>query len=537
MLLTLLLALAGVVASTARSYDYGIDIDQLIRRQDPAAKIIVGKLPLASNGSTPIRPEIRDMRKNGYMWDLYILALSMFQSVGQDQSLSWYQIAGIHGVPFQPWNGVQPAPGASQSGYCTHSSVLFPLWHRPYLALYEQQMFKLANAIAGLFTNATERNLYQQAASRFRIPYWDWSLPAPPGETHFPDCFWSPVILQYGPNGLQHIRNPLFSYMFHPVEEDAFIWNPLKRWSETKRAPNMTVSETAPPSENFQVSAALLSKLPELQQRLYIIFSNYHEFNAFSNKAWASSQKASNLDSLESIHDIIHLYGGLKGHMTVALQQSLVRKINTWYGASSPAGIAAKDSQLRVSALEKTGGLWSTKASKGVPNIKLTATDPPSDKIVKAGAYTEWIANVQVNVEALEGVFDVHFFVGAPADNPTDWTLSPNQIGTVAIFAMNHSTGSQSKISGTLPLTTALMKLVATGTLPNLDPSAVTPFLRRTLEVRVRSHNDSVVDLARVEGLHIEISSTCVKVPASDVELPTWGDSTLELTVWRDEIS
>lgn len=629
MLLALLLTLAGVVASTAQSYDYGIDIDQIVRRQDPSAKIIVGKLPLASNGSTPIRPEIRELRKDGYMWDLYILALSMFQSVSQDQSLSWYQIAGIHGVPFQPWNGVQPAPGASQSGYCTHSSVLFPTWHRPYLALYEQQMFKLANAIASLFTNSTERGLYQHAASRFRIPYWDWSLPAPAGETHLPDCFWSPVIVQYGPNGAQHIRNPLFSYMFHPVDEDAFIWNPLKHWNETKRAPNMTVSETAPPSENFQVSAALLSKLPELQQRLYIIFSNYHDYNAFSNKAWAASQKASNLDSLESVHDIIHLYGGLKGHMTYvplssfdplfflhhtmvdrlvsiwqvlnpnawiqpmasgetsytapkgtiqdsssplvpfyatsdtfwtsetsrtteifgytytdtglhvgdrgALEQSLVRKINSWYGASSPAGIVAKDSQLRVTALQRTGGPWSTKASKGVPNIKLTAMDPPAYKIVKAGEYREWIANVQVNVEALEGVFDVHFFVGAPADNSADWALSPNQIGTVAIFAMNRSTGSKAKISGTLPLTSALMKLVATGALPNLDSSAVRPFLQRTLEVRVRSHNDSVIELARVEGLDIEISSTIVKVPQSDAELPAWGEATSEWTVWREE--
>lgn len=46
-------------------------------------------------------------------------------------------LAGIHGVPFVPWNGVQASPGANQSGYCPHSSVLFPTWHRPYLALYE----------------------------------------------------------------------------------------------------------------------------------------------------------------------------------------------------------------------------------------------------------------------------------------------------------------------------------------------------------------------------------------------------------------
>lgn len=92
---TLLLASVGVVAaSVAQSYDYGVDLDQLVRRQDPTDKIIVGRLPLAPNGSIPIRPEIHDMRKDGYMWDLYILALSMFQSVSQDSPLSWYQIAG-----------------------------------------------------------------------------------------------------------------------------------------------------------------------------------------------------------------------------------------------------------------------------------------------------------------------------------------------------------------------------------------------------------------------------------------------------------
>lgn len=44
---------------------------------------------------------------------------------------------GMHGAPYISWNGVEAAPGASLSGYCSHSSVLFPTWHRPYLALYE----------------------------------------------------------------------------------------------------------------------------------------------------------------------------------------------------------------------------------------------------------------------------------------------------------------------------------------------------------------------------------------------------------------
>lgn len=47
---------------------------------------------------------------------------------------SW--VVGIHGRPYTPWNDVDGA-GTGESGYCTHASILFPTWHRPYLALFE----------------------------------------------------------------------------------------------------------------------------------------------------------------------------------------------------------------------------------------------------------------------------------------------------------------------------------------------------------------------------------------------------------------
>jgi tyrosinase len=92
----LLLLAAAAITSTicAQSYDYGIDVETIVRRQDPSTRILVGRLPLAPNGSTPLRPELRDMRKDPYAWNLYILAQSMLQYVGQDHPLSWYQIAG-----------------------------------------------------------------------------------------------------------------------------------------------------------------------------------------------------------------------------------------------------------------------------------------------------------------------------------------------------------------------------------------------------------------------------------------------------------
>jgi tyrosinase len=44
---------------------------------------------------------------------------------------------GIHGRPFVPFDNVLAEPGDENNGYCTHVSILFPTWHRPYLALYE----------------------------------------------------------------------------------------------------------------------------------------------------------------------------------------------------------------------------------------------------------------------------------------------------------------------------------------------------------------------------------------------------------------
>ncbi len=79
---------------TGQAYNYGIDIEPLMRRQEGTSRIIVGRLPTAANGSIPHRPDIRQMMANPYKWDLFMLALSMFQYVSQNDSLSWYQVAG-----------------------------------------------------------------------------------------------------------------------------------------------------------------------------------------------------------------------------------------------------------------------------------------------------------------------------------------------------------------------------------------------------------------------------------------------------------
>ena len=102
-------------------------------------------------GQRPFRQDISTFKNSGPAFDLYILSLQQFQQQNQSALLSYYQVAGnvpllvfdvwlltrgqgIHGRPYIAWDGVQ---GAFQRGYCTHGAILFPSWHRPYVALFE----------------------------------------------------------------------------------------------------------------------------------------------------------------------------------------------------------------------------------------------------------------------------------------------------------------------------------------------------------------------------------------------------------------
>ena len=78
------------------------------------------------------------------------------------------------------------------------------------------------NRIAAWFPDPNEREQYQAAAARFRVPYWDWAVTPDPGQNCFPDEFTEEAILTYGPMGYQTILNPLFCYRFQPLDPVQF---------------------------------------------------------------------------------------------------------------------------------------------------------------------------------------------------------------------------------------------------------------------------------------------------------------------------
>ncbi|KYK58356.1 hypothetical protein DCS_05369 [Drechmeria coniospora] len=164
-------------------------------------------------GWTPqLREDINDLqRAGGPKWDLYVQALSAMQESNAVDPLSYFQISGIHGMPYTQWNntgaGIQ---GNSWMGYCPHGEDLFLPWHRPYVVLFEQSLVEAARRIA-LRYPAQDQPRYRAAAEQLRSPYWDWATDSrvPPVTTQ------QQLTINVTVNGAvqaRSVRNPLWSY-------------------------------------------------------------------------------------------------------------------------------------------------------------------------------------------------------------------------------------------------------------------------------------------------------------------------------------
>lgn len=83
-------------------------------------------------------------------------------------------------------------------------------------------MYNIIQYIASLWP-PDDLDRVQNAAKRFRIPYWDWAVAPPAGESVLPlSIGGSSTMNVSGPNGIQSISNPLFSFAFKPFNGSIF---------------------------------------------------------------------------------------------------------------------------------------------------------------------------------------------------------------------------------------------------------------------------------------------------------------------------
>ncbi|KAG9248530.1 hypothetical protein BJ878DRAFT_476387 [Calycina marina] len=578
--------LQAATSFAGTSYDYGNQIDtssNVFKRQATAFHPTTGVHTGTDANGYGTRKEIRDLEKDTTTWTLYLLGLDVLQSRDQSDVLSWYQIAGIHGRPFQPFNGIQATKGNENSGYCTHISILFPTWHRPFLAFYEQVLYNIIQEVALYYPEGPARQKYTAAALKFRIPYWDWAAAPPQGQSVLPySVGGSATVVVDGPNGRQLIGNPLFSYAFDPLDPSQLPNPPFNTFNRTLRYP-LEPRNANSESHNNLVAANLDNSASSFRSRLYNLFSNDHNYSTFGNQAWIPNPNLQGYDSLESLHDQIHGLVGQGGQMgyidysafdpTFVLHHTMLDRCfamwqilnpNSWI-TPHPAAHATfttsagqeQNSQTALTPFYDANGLFWT--SDGVRDTRtfgyayaetIPSSNSPAQVVTainrlygsaptnpkrslrtsilsESGSHQEWLTNFVVDKNALGVPYFIHIFLGPFADNPFSWSFEPNLVASHSINHMTSSEGMSSGrnlISGTIPLTVALQTKIDEGNLRGLEPEYVDDYLATNFHFRMTYMNDTEVDRGLVPSLKLTIVSSLVTDPKTEEELPTWGE-------------
>jgi tyrosinase len=261
-----------------------------------------------AGGGSPNRLEINVLVKNDKFFSLYVQALQLMYNTNQDAARSFFQVGGIHGLPYIPWDGAigNPPfnPNAQWGGYCTHGSVLFPTWHRPYIMLYEQILQQHARTIAARYT--VDQAAWKKAAEDLRQPYWDWAANSvPPAEV----ISLTQVTITTFNGQRVSVDNPLYRYRFHPI--DPRFPRPYSGWPTTLRQPTSTrpdATDNIPRLRNI-----LRAAQNDIRSSTYSMLTRVRTWTAFSNHTVGDGGSSSN--SIEAIHDGIHVNVGGMGQM------------------------------------------------------------------------------------------------------------------------------------------------------------------------------------------------------------------------------
>lgn len=267
--------------------------------------------------------------------DLLVLSLREAMDMNPNDPFSFYQIAGIHGMPALPWNNITnkttPYNNATAAnrwmGYCEHGSNLFPAWHRPYVLLLETSIRGLAKKIASRYPRHLKK-AYLSAADKLRWPYWDWARSS---NRIVPGFLMSSKLTVTGSSGkLVSVVNPFASYKFqkHTAPDVLMTDAPpaYSSWPYTVKKDYVTVRWPVVPSN---VSSYKISEGPYVTNdtafKTTLIFNKPYGVSfaqsvrdLMSTKEWecfATPSASPNCTflSIEGIHNLIHLYTG--GHL------------------------------------------------------------------------------------------------------------------------------------------------------------------------------------------------------------------------------
>ncbi|KAK4116618.1 Monophenol monooxygenase [Canariomyces notabilis] len=604
------------------------------------------------NGSVPVRRELRDLERNyPDQFNLYILGLKNLEGQDQSRLTSYYQIAGIHGMPYKPWNGVGSQTNWQSTsgfgGYCTHSSILFLTWHRPYLALYEacfpqtQSLYNAVQEVARQFPAGALRDRYVAAARDFRAPYFDWASQPPRGASAFPSLFTSPNIQVIDVDGrTKSTSNPLYRFDFRPANVPPGDLQQWSRYQATVRYPNSRGQ-----SQDARVAPILANELASLRSNVGLLLLSYTNFDAFSYNRWDPNTRPGEFGSLEDVHNEIHDRTGGGGHFSSlevssfdpffwlhhinvdrlwaiwqelhpdsymsprpapystfnstggemqtantpltpfwdasgtkfwtsaqirdtttfgyaypetqqwrypdypTYQAAIRRAVTALYGtnvfANFVANVESRREEHAFAMSSLVAALDGEKEANGAPVEPEKATTDPIPASLKhlapSNKYHDWIVNVRAQKHGLNQSFRVLVFLGPfNESDPSTWDTEFNCVGRVSVLARSATETQCAKcrvdaaeelmVSGTVPLTSALLQDITEGEVASLKPDDVVPHLRAKLAWKVALFDGEERDVLSVPGLKVSVASTEVTIGEED-GLPVYSG---EYTVYPE---
>nr|BAE48754.1 polyphenoloxidase [Agaricus blazei] len=535
-------------------------------------------------GGVQPRLEINNFVKDNHQFSLYVQALDRMYATSQGDFSSYFQVAGVHGYPLTAYDGAvgpqQFSPQNQWTGYCTHGSTLFPTWHRPYVLMVEQILSGHAQQIAD--TYAVDKDAWKQAATQFRHPYWDWAANSVPP----PEVISLPKVTITTPDGKNtSVNNPLMRYTFHPVSDGGFH-KPFSQWSTTLRQPDSTRSNA---QENVaQLKSVLKNAQSSITQATYDMFNRVTTWAHFSSHTESSGGSTSN--SIEAIHDNIHVLVGGRGHMSdpsvaafdpifflhhanvdrmIALWSAI--RYNVWTspgdagdGTFTLAYEAAVDDATDLTPWRKTDTeFWksnevTTTQSFGYTYPEFIGLDMNnrdavnktiSQKVAQLygpkgtshrrsfeedlsdleqihghshsrrhqrlakrgrlaqllkGIFSDWSAQIKFNRHEAGQSFSVCLFLGDVPEDPSQWLVSPNLVGTRHAFVHPTKNDHVAEEIGFIPINPWIAE--HTGLL-SFAVGLVKPLLIKSLQWRVLLADGTPADLESLEVTILEIPS------------------------------
>ncbi|RAL63678.1 hypothetical protein DID88_003721 [Monilinia fructigena] len=440
---------------------------------------------------------------------LYIQALIALQQVPEDDLLSWFQIAGIHGRPYYSWGDVNWNSDAPKIGYCTHDDVLFPTWHRPYLALYEQALAGHVQSIASTYNDDT----YTSAAANFRIPYWDWAA-----VSTLPPIVNDATVEISTPSGTQNVANPLLLYKFQqfPLNETWFPTTGTSRADEdlaqdptTLRYPDKEVQGTSQPDEanEYLDSEGLMSS----------IYSMFSKSNVYYNMATQVSPGP----SLENPHGAVHVaIGGNYGHMRS--RDTSASPLTPFYQADGETpwtSDAARYTSTFGYSYDSVPDAIITNVTELSSNVTATVNSLYNPRGTFTGSKKkrdetrEWSVAVQALSMALGERFTVRLHIGGSSPIASFHVLPPPLAdgGNATHLTYHHEF--------------SLVEAIKSVDAANIED--VVDYLKTNLSWTIETRNGTMVPAEQVEGLIICVHDEIVTHPADETEFPVYGTKTL----------